>query len=226
MNLRLARTYLVDLYKLGAGEKYIKVPTGELAALFGVSQQSASRILQELFEMELVDKRNVDRTLWVRLTDKGLAEVEDYIRYINDAYERPGRFYFKGVVVSGLGEGAYYMSRKGYVIQFERLLGFTPYPGTLNLKLTEPYYIFQNRLLRKLRGIHIKGFRTKERVFGDVRAFKAVIQGSIEGAVIYAERSIYGFDMLEVIAPIYLRDALKLKDGDLVEVEVYLSESR
>lgn len=226
MNLRLARTYLVDLYKLGAGEKYIKVPTSELAAFFGVSQQSASRILQELFEMELIDKRNVDRTLWVRLTDKGLAEVDDYIRYINDAYERPGRFFFRGVVVTGLGEGAYYMSRKGYVIQFERLLGFTPYPGTLNLKLNEPYYVYQNRLLRKLRGLHIKGFRTKERVFGDVRAFRALIQSKIEGAVIYAERSIYGFDMLEVIAPVYLRDALRLKDGDVVEVEVYINESR
>jgi len=192
VNLRLARTYLVDLYKLGAGEKYIKVPTSELAAFFGVSQQSASRILQELFEMELIDKRNVDRTLWVRLTDKGLAEVDDYIRYINDAYERPGRFFFRGVVVTGLGEGAYYMSS----------------------------------LLRKLRGLHIKGFRTKERVFGDVRAFRALIQSKIEGAVIYAERSIYGFDMLEVIAPVYLRDALRLKDGDVVEVEVYINESR
>ncbi len=224
MNIRLIRTYLVDLYKLGAGSRYIKSPTNELAMFFGVSQQSASRIINELYELEYIDKKYVDRTLWIRITEKGLQEVEEYIKYINDAYEHPGEFVFEGYVVSGLGEGAYYMSRRGYVLQFEKYLGFTPYPGTLNIKLRDSYYISQNRLLRRLSGYHIKGFRTKERVFGDVRAFKAKINDKIEGAVIYAERSIYGFEMMEVIAPVYLRGELSLSDGDMVRVVVYLNK--
>ncbi len=224
MNIRLIRSYLIDLYKLGAGDKYIRAPTNELAMFLGVSQQSASRIVNELYDLGYIDKKFVDRVLWIRITERGLTEAMDYIKYINDAYEHPGEFIFEGSVVTGLGEGAYYMSRRGYVIQFERLLGFTPYPGTLNLKLKDPYYINQNRLLRKLSGLHIKGFRTKERVFGDVRAFRARIQDKIDGAVIYAERSIYGFEMLEVIAPVYLRGELSLKDGDKVKVVVFLNK--
>ena len=224
MNIRLIRTYLIDLYKLGAGDRYIKSPTNELALFFGVSQQSASRIINELYNLEYIDKKYIERTLWIRITEKGFQEVKEYIKYINDAYEHPGQFIFEGMVVSGLGEGAYYMSRRGYVLQFEKMLGFTPYPGTLNLKLTDPYYISQNRLLRRLSGYYIKGFRTKERVFGDVRAFKAKVNDRVDGAVIYAERSIYGFEMLEVIAPVYLRGEFSLKDGDVVRVVVYLNK--
>lgn len=224
MNIRLIRTYLVDLYKLGAGTRYIRSPTNELAMFFGVSQQSASRIINELYKLEYIDKRYIERTLWIRITEKGLSEIEDYIKYINDAYSHPGEFIFEGYVTTGLGEGAYYMSRRGYILQFEKYLGFTPYPGTLNVKLNNPYYISQNRLLRRLSGYHIKGFRTKERVFGDVWAFKAKINDSEDGAVIYAERSIYGFEMLEVIAPIYLRGKLSLSDGDLIKIVVYLNK--
>jgi len=223
VNIRLIRSYLLDLYKLGAGEKMIKAPTTELANFLGVSQQSVSRILNKLHTQDYIYKELRNRVLWIRITEKGLMEIEDYIKYVNDVYVNPGRFVFEGYVSTGLGEGAYYMSRKQYVTQFESILGFKPYPGTLNVRLKNPFYIYQNRLLRRLNGYKIKGFRTKERVFGDVKAFKAIINDRIDGAVIYAERSIYGFDMLEVIAPEYLRGFFKLKDDDKIKVVIYLN---
>ena len=45
----------------------------------------------------------------------------------------------KGKIVTGLGKGQYYISRDGYRTQFNLKLGFDPSPGTLNLKLAEPF---------------------------------------------------------------------------------------
>ncbi len=38
---------------------------------------------------------------------------------------------FEGEVVSGLFEGAYYISKEGYHRQIVEKLGFEPFPGTL-----------------------------------------------------------------------------------------------
>ena len=46
------------------------------------------------------------------------------------------RVVLTGRVKSGLGEGRYYMSQKGYRAQFAKRLGIDPYPGTLNLRLS------------------------------------------------------------------------------------------
>ena len=40
-----------------------------------------------------------------------------------------------GVVTSGLGQGAYFMSLPWVQDAVRRLIGFTPYPGTLNVRL-------------------------------------------------------------------------------------------
>ncbi len=224
MNRRLIRTYLIDLIKLGAGERLIKAPTTFLSIIFGVSQQTASRIINKLYVDEYVYKVIKDGNIWIRLTEKGIAEVEDYIKYINDAFKHPGKVVLEGYVTKGLGEGAYYISKRRYQIQFKDILGFYPYPGTLNLKLKDPYYISQNRFLKSLPGYRIKGFRTKDRYFGGAKVFKAIIQNKVEGGVVYADRSIYGFDMVEVVAEQYLRGYLNLVDGDKVVVEVLLNQ--
>lgn len=224
MNRRVMRTYLIDLVKLGAGEREIKAPTTFLSVVFGVSQQTASRIINELYENEYVYKSIKNGNLWIRITERGLAEVEDYIKYINDAYKHPGKVILVGYVTKGLGEGAYYISKRRYQIQFKDVLGFYPYPGTLNLRLKDPYYISQNRFLRSLPGHRIKGFRTKDRYFGGAKVFKATIQSKVEGGVVYADRSIYGFDVVEIIAEQYLRGYLSISDGDEVKVEVKLNQ--
>jgi len=224
MNRRLMRTYLIDLIKLGGGERLIRAPTTFLAIVFGVSQQTASRIINELCSNEYVYKTMKNGNLWVRVTEKGLAEVEEYIKYINDAYKHPGKVILMGYVTKGLGEGAYYISKRRYQIQFKDILGFYPYPGTLNIQLKDPYYISQNRFLRSLPGYRIKGFRTRDRYFGGAKVFKATIQGRVYGGVVYADRSIYGFDIVEVVAEQYLREHLGLKDGDEITIEISINQ--
>ncbi len=118
-----------------------------------------------------------------------------------------------GKVAAGLGEGQYYISVEGYKNQFIQKLGFEPYPGTLNLKLAEPL-----AFARAFRGsIRIEGFRDENRTFGECRCYPVKING-IKGAIIRPERSSYPADLVEVIAPVNLRETLCLSDGDEVEV--------
>ncbi|MEM0320001.1 MAG: DUF120 domain-containing protein, partial [Candidatus Nezhaarchaeales archaeon] len=55
-----------------------------------------------------------------------------------------------------------------------------------------------------------------------VAAADTVRKATIDAAVLLIERTHYGRDTIEIIAPINLRQALKLKDGDKVSVEVQL----
>src|SRR5918912_644876 len=56
---------------------------------------------------------------------------------------------FKGTIVSGMGEGAYYMSLAGYKKQFKEKLGYEPYPGTLHVKLTDQIFINSRREINR-----------------------------------------------------------------------------
>jgi riboflavin kinase len=118
-----------------------------------------------------------------------------------------------------MGEGKYYTRQKGYADQFEKQLGFVAYPGTFNVEIE---YIERNklRLLRNCGGILINEFQAENRTFGSVVCFKATING-YEGAIVLPKRSHYAI-VLECISLYFLREKLKLHDGDEVEVVVYL----
>jgi len=128
----------------------------------------------------------------------------------------------EGVLFTGLGEGAYYVTRDKYRKQFMEKLGFDPYPGTLNLKLTSEYDTKARSELETYPGIEIEGFKDESRTFGNVKCYPVVINNKMKGAVIFALRSHYNSSVLEIIAPTYLRSQLKLKDGHKVKVEVLI----
>ncbi|MCI4328530.1 MAG: DUF120 domain-containing protein, partial [Thermoplasmata archaeon] len=89
------------------------------------------------------------------------GEYEQYRRI----FEGPGRLKFSGEVASGLGEGRYYLSQPGYMLQFAERLGYSPYPGTLNLRVGADD---RARLdaARHWKGIRIDGFEAGGRTFG------------------------------------------------------------
>ena len=73
----------------------------------------------------------------VTLTGAGEAELgKEYQGYIRIFSEHNKGFVLNGTVVSGIGEGKYYMSLGPYKEQFNTHLGFEPYPGTLNIRLS------------------------------------------------------------------------------------------
>ena len=61
----------------------------------------------------------------------------------------------------------------------------------------------------------IEQFKTKERVFGGLDCYKIKI-GEMDAGIIVPHRTRHGKDVVEVIAPVYLRGHLKLKDNDTV----------
>jgi riboflavin kinase, archaea type len=183
-----------------------------LARHLGVSQQSASRWLAVLIREGLVHKIGGA----YRITRTG----QDYLSSLLPKSPTS----IVGRVFSGLGEGRYYLSQKGYLDQFSSLLGFLPFPGTLNLRLTDELAIAANRTLRARPGKRLSGFVLKSRTFGGARCYSCAINGKITGAIIVPERAHYAEDVVEVLAPVYLREKLHLLDNSTVTLTLLKNE--
>ena len=123
---------------------------------------------------------------------------------------------FNGTITSGQGNGKKYLELPWVKRQIQEKLGYTAYPGTLNVKLLEKNTTQRKKLTGK-KAIQIcpaEGY-----CFGAI--FKATING-LECAVVIPQVKGYPENILEVIAPLYLREALKLKDKDQVEITVFV----
>lgn len=120
----------------------------------------------------------------------------------------------RGKVFSGKGKGKYFVDLPWVRQQLENALGASPYSGTLNLRLTEKD--IENKLvLENAEGIMI----VPQVGYYPGMLFKAKID-SMECAVVIPLVPNYPEDLLEVIAPVYLRGALNLTDGNEVTVTV------
>lgn len=213
---------LLQLARLGALRKGVSVSTSDLAKELGFSQQTASRRILELEAKGYIRRSVGKRGQTIVMTEKGAQQLMAVYTILHTSLSDALKsIVLTGEIFTGLGEGAYYVSLEGYRSQIIEKLGFDPYPGTLNLRLTDPPDVYFRELLSHRPGILIKGFSNGRRTYGSVKAFKAKIK-DINAAVLLIERTHYGRDTLEVIAPINLRQTLKLKDGDKISVEVQL----
>ena len=215
---------LRKLALLGAIEQPIKLSSGHFAEAIKSSVQTAARRLQELERKGLVHRRIIADGQWITLTEKGVEELK------KECYEYQAIFSttnieveIAGRLITGLGEGKYYTTLEGYKKQFETKLGFTPFPGTLNLHL-DSHSIAVRKKLNWRRGIKIEGFESENRTFGGGRCFSCKILDpraeGIKSAVIIPERTHYPEDVLEIISPVYLRCELNLEEGDEVRTKV------
>jgi len=217
---------LYELMRLGALRGFTRVSTTGLARRINCSQQSASRHLRLLEGLGLVRRRiEADGSL-VRITGDGRRALEEVSATLRTCLEGggPGIFELEGVVFSGMFQGGYYISQEGYGSQIREKLGFDPFPGTLNLKLREAD-MERRRELDGLPGVRIDGFRGEERAFGGARCYPLVVNGDAEGAMIVADRTGYDLSVVEVIAPVNLRERFGLEDGDVVKLEIRASRS-
>ncbi len=213
---------LVKLAEMGAHRRTAKISTGYLAGKLGVSQQTASRYLIELDRIRYVERTITAEGSLIRITETGLKELQQFysnLRFLMDT-RYPPSVTLEGTVFTGLGEGAYYISKEQYRKQFMEKLGFDPYPGTLNLKLSTEYDVKTRNELEAFPPITVGGFINEDRTFGPVKCYPVIIQGKVKGALLTAFRSHYDASVLEVIAAVPLRKVLRLKDGHKVKVEV------
>jgi riboflavin kinase len=121
----------------------------------------------------------------------------------------------EGTVTSGLGKGAVFMSIDYYKKQVKEKLGFEPYPGTLNIKIDKQ----QTTLLNNTNPIRINAFKKDNKSFGGASCYKAKIN-DIQGFIIIPDMTEHEEDMVEFIAPINIKEELKINDGDKVKIEL------
>ncbi|MEM2123016.1 MAG: DUF120 domain-containing protein [Candidatus Bathyarchaeia archaeon] len=222
MNLKpqllLTLIYSVKLSREKLGSP---VTTRLIAERLRVSQQTVSRHLMELERLGLISRAKILRGERIQPTDQALAELRSLYHMLGGLIEPPEwDLILKGIVFTGLGEGAYYMSQPGYIRQFQERLGFKPYPGTLNLRLIGGF-IPERGKLERLTPITIEGFKNMDRSFGPVKCYRASLNDSEPCIVVTALRTHYEEDVLEVIAPYRLREKLGLRDGSTVTLRVF-----
>ena len=217
---------IVELLSKGARHNFVEVTTTELGKNIGRSQQAASKHLLDLENSGYIERAKKGQKFAVKVTDKGYSEIQGLFSSLRAALEStPAAIDFEGKVVSGMGEGAYYMSLEGYRKQFKEKLGYEPYAGTLNIRLIDQIFMNARRELGKQPSIFINGFSDGTRTYGWVKCYRAVLNdGRVNNAaVLVLERTHYDDSMLEVISPESIKQATGMKNGDRVKVQVQLA---
>ncbi|TFH22743.1 DUF120 domain-containing protein [Candidatus Bathyarchaeota archaeon] len=214
---------LLKLAEMGAYRRVAKISTDYLAKKLGISQQTASRYLIELEHKSWIQRNITPDGSLIKIGEHGTRELQKLYSGLKVLMEKsyPPSVTLEGIVFTGLGEGVYYIGKDYYRIQIVEKLGFEPYPGTLNLKLSSDYDIKTRMELDVYPSVEVKGFQNEDRSFGLVKCYPVMIGNEVKGALVTALRSHYDASVLEIIAPVCLRKTLCLKDGHKVKVEVY-----
>ncbi len=122
-----------------------------------------------------------------------------------------------GKVVTGAGKAAQFTQLDWVQEQCYTKLGFRPYPGTLNLEVAEKS-ISVVEVLRREEGIPLV---PPDPEYCEARVLPLSV-GTVSGALILPEASVNIHDMkiIEVLAPVRLKDALGFDEGAWVTLEV------
>ena len=191
-----------------------------------MSQQSASRYLIELVEKGYLERNLAHGGQVVTIMNKGISILRRESSEYGLIFGSQREIEMEGALDTGLGEGGYYISKRGYMKQFEKRLGWRPFEGTFNLRLEENE-VPKIEAMKAAKGILIEGFEQEGRTFGKAWLFKCVlINGSKKVkkcAVISPKRTHYR-RVIEVISPLYLRDELKAEDGESFVVRIDLGD--
>ncbi|MBO4551683.1 MAG: DUF120 domain-containing protein [Candidatus Methanomethylophilaceae archaeon] len=204
---------------LGAIDDYVTISSRELGEMLDMSQQSASKRILDLMDNEYILRDLGTRSQRIKLTEKGVEALREEYNEYRRLFELDDHLLIHGTVSSGMGEGGYYICQKGYMDQFQQLLGFTPYEGTLNLTVDKDD-LGKIDLLRRPSEYILNGFTSDGRSFGTVYVYKAKIK-NMDCAVVIPERSHYR-TTLEIVCQYHLRRTLSLTDGSRVDLKVEL----
>ena len=120
----------------------------------------------------------------------------------------------EGEVTTGLGKAAFFLSQDFYTNEFDKNLGFIPFPGTLNVIVSEEHLDEINEIKDTCQNI-IK----PDDGFGAVKYIKAVLNDKISGAIVFPAKTTHDENYLEFICEVKLRQELSLNDGDIVILE-------
>ena len=121
-----------------------------------------------------------------------------------------------GIIQSGAGKGAYFTQLEWVVKQCEKMLGYKPFPGTLNVFVVDEDLPRLNRFLQET-GLEL----TPDDPAFCAAGIKRVGVNGIEAAVVLPSEDvrIHESRVIELIASCNLKNALGLGDGD--EITLY-----
>ena len=156
----------------------------------------------------------------------------------------------RGVVSAGLGRAHIFMAQTHYQNQFKKILGFTAWPGTLNVKVDneslQKYVALRTKsgisskglgddIISKSKEIStecfsmqkIDGFERDGASFGGATTFIAKIDSenaeAVNCAILIPDLTRH-VDVVEVISSHFLREKLELVNGDFVEISCKIDE--
>lgn len=196
------------------------VSTSSLSKHFGVSQQTISRLIRSMESGGLISRKLVGDGQRIAVTSKGRNFMSEVQLALKASLSEHNSILFVGTVERGSGEGAYYMQQEGYVRQFKQLVGYLPFPGTLNLRVSQRD-TNKKALLSLFPSTLISGFKSREREFGSIRCYACLINGSVKGHIIIPERAHHEDCVLELISEKNLMQVLGIDYGDELRVEVW-----
>ena len=214
---------LAELFTKGARYNFVPITTSSLGKSIKKSQQAASKHLLELEANGYIERLRSGQKVSVRITTKGHSDMVKIFSTLKSSLESiPSYLEFNGIISSGMGEGAYYMSMKGYTKQFKTKLGYVPFPGTLNVKLKDKESIEAKRSLDAYPAILVDGFSDDKRTYGWVKCYPAKIN-NIDAALILLERTHHDDSIIELISKTNIKKAIKLSTGSKLSIRVPLS---
>jgi len=132
----------------------------------------------------------------------------------------PRNVVIKGTLVEGIRESVFFMSIPWVREQFIGKLGIDPYPGTLNLEIKDSHDFDKLKEVKNRAGIEITPM---EPGFCSAKCFHVLICGKVKGAILIPLVEDYSESKLEIIASERLKDLLSLKVGDIVPIEIDLT---
>ncbi len=215
---------LTQLLSKGARHNFVQLTSSSLGRSIQKSQQAASKYLVELESGGFIERFMKGRKVFVRITNKGYTELVKLHSLLGSSLGTlPSSIELKGKIISGMGEGAYYMSLKGYTKQFKSKIGYVPFPGTLNVKLYKKEHVEAIQQLDVLDGQKINSFSDGKRTFGWVKCFTATLNRTINCKLIRLERTHYDNSIIELISKNNICKTADLKIGSKVSIKIIIT---
>ena len=122
----------------------------------------------------------------------------------------------RGVLSSGLGRGAEFMVIDWVRDGLQRIAGFVPYPGTLNLTLV-PDDVAR---WREVRAHDASVLLPPVPDSCGARVVRAVIAPDIAAAIVVPDITAHPDDVIEVVAAVHVRSRLGVSEGDVLTLTV------
>lgn len=129
----------------------------------------------------------------------------------------------KGKIVSGAKKAAFFTQLDWVLEQCLEKLGFKPFPGTLNVEIL-PECLLGAESIQEEKGIELIPPEPNDPIdstFCTAQVLPVSIQG-IGGAIIIPEEKvkIHDKNIIEALAPVNLKDALNVDDGDIITLTI------